>query len=79
MILCDSCSPKQWCSVDKNRAECKFYQPMTNEEWFCGLSTEEKAKWITENLSVYADDWVKRDEKLLNPVTWVGWLKEKHE
>ena len=52
--------------------------PMTNEEWFCGLSTEEKGKWITENLSVYADDWVKSDEKLLNPATWVEWLKEKH-
>ena len=51
---------------------------MTKEEWFCQLSTEEKAKWITENLSVYADSWVKRDEKLLNPVTWEKWLKEKH-
>lgn len=52
---------------------------MTNEEWFCSLSTEEKAKWITENITVYADDWVKSDEKLLNHATWVEWLKEKHE
>ena len=51
---------------------------LTNEEWFCQLSTEEKAKWITENLSVYADSWVKSDEKLLNPITWEEWLKEKH-
>ena len=51
----------------------------TNEEWFCSLPTEEKAKWITENLSVYADLWVKRDEKLLNPVTWEEWLKEIHK
>ena len=51
----------------------------TNEEWFCQLSTEEKAEWITENITVYADDWVKSDEKLLNPATWVEWLKEKHE
>ena len=64
---------------------CSDYEPkeqieklITKEEWFCRLSTEEKAKWITENLSVYADDWVKRDEKLLNPATWEEWLKEKH-
>ena len=23
-------------------------EPHTNEAWFCGLSTEEKAKWIAE-------------------------------
>ena len=52
---------------------------MTNEEWFCQLSTEEKAKWITENLSVYADEWVKKDDKLLLKETWERWLKEKHD
>ena len=52
--------------------------PQTNEEWFCSLTTKEKAEWITDNLSVYADDWVKKDEKLLNPATWESWLNEKH-
>ena len=52
---------------------------MTNEEWFCQLSTEEKAEWVTKNLSVYADDWVKSDEKLLSPATWVDWLNEVHK
>lgn len=69
--------------VDKNY-ECAVCHgtgltEQTNEEWFCNLSTEEKAEWVTKNLSVYADDWVKSDEKLLNPATWVDWLKEIHE
>lgn len=44
MALCDNCSPKRWCSADKSRTECRFYQPMTNEEWFASLTTEEKVK-----------------------------------
>lgn len=51
---------------------------MTNEEFLRSCSTEELAEWIAKNLSVYADDWVKRDEKLLNPVTWIEWLQEAH-
>ena len=66
------CCPVVWDKYGK-------IAPKNNEEWFCELSTEEKAKWITENLSVYADSWVKRDEKLLNPATWVDWLNEVHK
>jgi hypothetical protein len=66
------CCPVVWDKYGK-------IKPMTKEKWLCQLSTEEKAKWITENLSVYADDWVKRDEKLLNPATWVDWLNEVHK
>ena len=67
-----------YCSKYEPRESAKA-KPMTNEEWFCGLSTEEKAEWVTKNLSVYADDWVKSDEKLLNPATWVDWLNEVHK
>jgi len=24
-------------------------KPMTNEQWFCGLSTEEKAEWLSKH------------------------------
>lgn len=44
IVLCNSCSPRKGCTADKNRTECKYYQPMTNEEWFNGLSTETKAR-----------------------------------
>lgn len=79
------CIHEKYCQrhIGQNFDSCILFsrnsKPMTNEEWFCTLSTEEKAKWITENITVYADDWVKSDEKLLNPATWVEWLKEKHE
>ena len=79
------CIHEKYCQrhIGQNFDSCILFsrnsKPMTNEEWFCQLSTEEKAKWITENLSVYADSWVKRDEKLLNPATWVDWLNEVHK
>ena len=81
--FCFNCDDRKQCYTkpkDCTRIQEEIgLQEMTNEEWFCNLSTEEKAKWITENITVYADDWVKSDEKLLNPATWVEWLKEKHE
>ena len=51
----------------------------TNEEWFCGLSTEEKAKWIAYQIyyaakcDVYSEnrkDWSSKD--------WEMWLKQPH-
>ena len=40
---------------------------MTNEEWFCGLSTEEKAEWI-----IYKGN-------LSTKWGWVEWLKQEHK
>ena len=66
-------------------------QEMTNEEWFCGLSTEEKAKFIfwqhfdvygktIYELMVNASKGVSRDkqaEVMIGAV--VEWLKEIHK
>lgn len=41
--------------------------PITNEEWFCGLSTEEKAEWI-----IYKGN-------LSTKWGWVEWLKSEHK
>lgn len=41
--------------------------PMTNEEWFCGSSTEEKAEWI-----IYKGN-------LSTKWGWVEWLKQEHK
>lgn len=41
--------------------------PMTNEEWFCNLSTEEKAEWI-----IYKGN-------LSTKWGWVEWLKQEHK
>ena len=43
-------------------------EPLTNEEWFCGLSTEEKAKRII-NIAVNSD---------CDYRTIVEWLKQPH-
>ena len=49
----------------------------TSEEWFCGLSTKEKAKVIT--------DFVKRIAKAeeielnINKEAWIRWLKQPHK
>ena len=73
MILCDNCSPKNQCTADKNRTECKYYQPQTNEEWFCQLSTEEKAKVLRRKTHGNDED----NERIEQG--WVNWLKAKHE
>ena len=58
-------------------------KPMqTNEEWFCNLSTEEKAKWLSEHLHcgdcdienrVCAGTYNGCEETLVN------WLKAVHK
>ena len=42
--------------------------PMTNEDWFVDLSTEEKAEWLT--------DFVSKQNK--NRLEWYWWLKQPH-
>lgn len=83
MTVCPKCKFYNICKGRLNETveNCVRFKSaeQTNEEWFCQLSTEEKAECVTKNLSVYADDWVKRDEKLLNPATWVDWLNEVHK
>ena len=75
----------EWMEWDKERKA-----NMTNEEWFCRLSTEEKAKFIfwqhfdvygktLYELMVNASRGVSRDkqaEVMIGAV--IEWLKEKH-
>ena len=64
----------EWMEWEKKRKA-----NMTNEDWFCGLSTEEKAKW----LSSHSQFMYNCGEKQAMPKTmyeedFVQWLKEKH-
>lgn len=66
--------------VDKNY-ECAVCHgtgqiEQTNEEWFCGLSTEEKAKWMNQQL-MYAT--AAREQGYFTVDGLIKWLKEKHE
>ena len=48
-------------------------EPQTNEEWFCQLSTEEKAKVLRRK--THGND--EENERIEQG--WVNWLKAKHE
>ena len=92
--LCNSCEYLKYCARSGiEDVGCDRYKrdTTTNEEWFCGLSTEEKAKFIFwQHFDVYgktlwelmvnASKGVARDkqaEVMIGAV--VEWLKEKHE
>ena len=51
--------------------------PLTNEEWFCSLSTEEKARWIAEEKLCRCYFIFPSMEEAIQDV--MEWLKEKHE
>lgn len=50
---------------------------MTNEDWFCGLSTEEKAKFLRQiyrdGRDDYVGEWYEQTEK-----DFEEWLKQPH-
>ena len=52
--------------------EWKEGRVQTNEEWFCGLSTEEKAEQLYR--------WQEQGNTILRKFKseWVRWLKEMH-
>ena len=58
----DACGDKV-CAFD---GDCENYV-QTNEEWFCNLSTEEKATFLASNKMLNFDYQM-----------WIEWLKEKH-
>ena len=52
--------------------------PMTNEEWFCQLPTEEKAKWLYDHyVNARADEYYGRQEKTLSE--YQKWLVDVHK
>ena len=72
--LSDKCDNVFACNVLRPDVEllgCNFYKPkkpMTNEEWFCELSTEEKARFFASNKMLNFDYQM-----------WVEWLREIHK
>lgn len=46
----------------------------TNEEWFCQLSTVEKAKWLNQQMMYAA-----REQGYFTVDGLMKWLKEKHD
>lgn len=49
----------------------------TNEEWFCQLPTEEKARWLYDHyVNARADEYYGRQEKTLSE--YQKWLVDVH-
>ena len=85
-VLCDSCSPREGCTAEKNRTECRFYQPMTEQEYIQTCNTEQLVHVIhlmTTCCYVCGKDGVdyKRcyfHKKCTGPKEIEEWLKEPH-
>ena len=63
--------------ADDNITGCKKFKfngiEQTNEEWFCGLPTEEKAKVLRRKTYGNGEDNEREEQG------WVNWLKAKHK
>ena len=46
---------------------------VTNEEWFCQLPTEEKAKWLEDKMT-----WAAQEQGTFTAKGWEMWLKQPH-
>lgn len=93
-MLCNTCANpcKYGYHYDCPNYKSKDVGKQTNEEWFCGLSTEEKAGWLTnsgfltctlrdcEDCKYYDkknDDCIDY-EASHDTQMWVEWLKAVH-
>ena len=83
--LVDKCENVFACNILRPDCEllgCNFYkpkEPQTNEEWFCSLSTEEKAEWLS-NRDEFIYDCGQRSvtPKIMDKDEWKEWLKQPH-
>ena len=77
------CIHEKYCQrhIGQNFDSCILFSrnstPMTNEEWLCGLSTEEKAKFLRQiyrdGRDDYVGEWYEQTES-----DFVEWLKQPH-
>lgn len=55
-------------------------KPLTNEEWFCQLSTKAKARFLACEFTVACDDYAYSNNKeTWNEKYWLEWLKKEHK
>ena len=67
-------------SAREQSMECpkEYMAEQTNDEWFCGLSTEEKAEFFHKQMVTGYYLWTNEND-LPRKEYWVKWLKEVHE
>ena len=65
----------EWMEWEKKRKA-----NMTNEEWFCQLSTTEKSEFLSAMVKEAIEVYEKHGTTWHEAVSWWdGWLKAKHE
>lgn len=79
------CIHEKYCQrhIGQNFDSCILFsrnsKPMTNEEWFATLSTEEKAKWLTNHSKfIYECGQKQVAPKIMYEEDWEWWLKQPH-
>ena len=93
LMKCSNCNGagKRFVPTNKNAitgngytADCLFCNgtgeiEVTNEEWFCQLPTEEKAKWLSRHSRfIYGCGQKGQIPKALYEEDWEYWLKGKN-
>ena len=86
MTVCSTCKHANYCEIvaggySSQVKSCRDYRKgeTTNEEWFCRLSTEEKADLLAE-LVWWIHPSVQGGRKVeLTKESFLRWLKEKHD
>ena len=83
MSICEDCICRKYCGDDDIKRCDRYFRDSrikkepTNEEWFCGLSTAEKAKWLYDHyVNARADEYYGRQEKTLSE--YQKWLVSVH-
>jgi len=81
---CPNCNGKGFYSVDWQKVRCEVChgsgkKPITNEEWFCQLTTEEKAKWLSRHSQFMYECGEKQTiPKTMYEEDWEMWLTQPH-
>ena len=76
--MTDKCYSTEFCEMRTGDSctlgsPCPHQEPLTNEEWFCGLPTEEKAKWLEDKMT-----WAAQEQGTFTAKGWAKWLKQPH-
>ena len=77
MTKCPKCKFYNICKgrINETVENCVRYKSteQTNEEWFCQLSTEEKAEWLENKMT-----WAAQEQGTFTAKGWETWLKQPH-
>ena len=78
---CESCEYTQYCGATEIMRKCERHNKkveQTNEEWFCTLSTEEKADKLTDFSFWLVPTIPTEDKREQIRKKIVEWLKQPH-